>query len=94
PLNQLLEVLLERGFLVPTASEAVGYVPARDIETIRLDELLSRVREAGESHFVRPGQVPALQAVDALMEELQGAQAAHLDGMTLRDLVVQRQPSG
>lgn len=94
PLNQLLEVLLERDFLVATASEAVGYVPARDIETIRLDELLSRVREAGESHFVRPGQVPALQAVDALMEELQGAQAAHLDGMTLRDLVVQRQPSG
>ncbi|BAZ95146.1 hypothetical protein TspCOW1_30300 [Thiohalobacter sp. COW1] len=93
PLNQLLEVLLERGFLVATASEIVGYVPARDIETIRLDELLNRVREAGESHFVRPGQVPALQAVDGLMEELQGAQAAHLDGMTLRDLVVQRQPA-
>ena len=91
PLNELLEVLVERGFLVRTATESVGYVPARDIETIRVDELLGRVREAGESRFVRPGQVPALQAVDSMMEELQGAAAAHLDGMTLRDLVVGQQ---
>lgn len=87
--NELLEILVEQGFLIGTATETVGYVPVRDIETIRLDELLDRVREAGESRFVRPGQVPALQVVDSLMEELQGAAASHLDGMTLRDLVVQ-----
>lgn len=89
--NELLEILVEQGFLVGTAMEKPGYVPARDIETIRLDELLGRVREAGESRFVRPGQVPALQVVDSLMEGLQGAAVSHLDGMTLRDLVVQKQ---
>lgn len=88
PMTQLLDMLVDQGFLSETLTEEVGYLPARDIETIRLEELLNRVRDADESRFVRPGKVKAVQEVDKVMAALNSAAAARLEGVTVRDMVV------
>ena len=43
PVQTMLAELVQDGFLVQTADETVGYVPARDIETITLKGLLDAI---------------------------------------------------
>lgn len=94
PMSQLLDMLVVQGFLSPTvvSRETVAFLPARDIETIRVEELLERVRQADETRFARPGRVKAVQVVDKVMDELQQVSNARLRGMTVRDLVLNSDP--
>ncbi len=84
--NQV-KVLIKSGFLIETASDPVTYVPARDIDTIKLADLLFAIREAGGSKVVNQAVVDALKPVDVLLAELENSVKDQLGGRTLHDLL-------
>ena len=88
PVTQVVEALLDERFLVEVCGNDAAYVPAREIETIRLIELFDAVRRHNESFYLNRKMIQPLATVDGVMAGLQSAWERRLDGMTLRDLVV------
>lgn len=82
----LLDLLLRQGVIV--AAGVDGYHPAREPDTVRLDELLAAVAADGADYLPPPG-CPEEGAVTAVVERLAAGAAAGMDGMTLRDLIEQ-----
>jgi len=93
PVDRLLALLNETGFLERTASEPPAYLPARDIETIRVNELLTVVRRAGETDLLQLERVANLATVDEVVDRLQLAMADELGDLSIRDLVLQEAES-
>jgi membrane protein len=89
PIQSLLTLLKEQGYLERTGDDPPGHLPARDIETIELSALVASVRRAEEGRLVREGRILRLDPVDGIMTKMQGAVDDALAGMTLRDLVLQ-----
>jgi len=85
--QRVLGILLERGYLVETRAEPPVYVPARDVDTVTLVELRDDIRSAGEAELLSRGQLPAIEAVDALEQTVETAVRTALDGRTLGDLL-------
>jgi hypothetical protein len=48
--------------------------------------LLETVRAAGEDRFLRPSGLPAPPPLEELLQRMQDALAASVDGLTVRDL--------
>ena len=88
PVTQVVEALLDERFLVEVCGNDAAYVPAREIETIRMIDLLNAVRRHNESFYLNRKMIRPLAAVDGVIKGLQSAWERQLDGMTLRDLVV------
>lgn len=88
PVQQLLNGLVRSGYLVPTVDDPPAYVPRRDIDTIRLSELMVSVRRAGESPFLKEADLTPLPVVDDLMCTMREARDRALGDRTLKDLVL------
>jgi DNA-binding IscR family transcriptional regulator len=89
PVQRVLNSLVKAGYLVAVPGEATpGYLPAHDIETMRLAELLAAVRQSGESSFLNIRQLPDIDPVDGLLTELEAVPGRILEGRSLKDLVV------
>lgn len=89
PLIQVIAMLREKDYLVETGSEPPAYVPARDIDTISLKELLFSVRRAEEHCLILKGSEENLQNVKKLIEDIETTVANELDNMTLKGLVLE-----
>jgi membrane protein len=88
PVQAILAELVRDGFLVQTADETVGYVPARDIETITLKGLIDTTRGAGREMSVVDGTVHAVPQLDRVMAAVDKAIGESLGGQTLKQLVL------
>lgn len=86
--QNLLALLVDSGYLTPVVSEPEGYLPARDIETIQLSDLLRDIRREGESRFLSRARVAPVPAVDAVINSVEESVCSSISGKTLRDLVV------
>jgi len=82
-----VDALEDSGFLLATADDPVAYTPARDIDAIKLSDLLFAIRAAGESRRVTLQDSEALRPVDGLVSELEEMVRARLDDRTLHDLL-------
>jgi membrane protein len=87
PVQEILDRLESRGLILVTCDEPLRYLPARDIETIELLDVVSAVRlaesgvtEAGERYLSLPG-------VDEVSREVDGAIGGALRGKTVKDLL-------
>ena len=89
PVNQLLVLLKGAGFLERTASEPPAYLPARDIETIHVNELLTAVRQAGETDLLKLDRVASPGPVNDVVDKTRAAVADELGKLSVRDLVLQ-----
>jgi membrane protein len=89
PVESLVATLIDTGYLVETNTEPPALIPARDIATVRIIDLLEAVRAADEERFLRGDQL-AMAPVDALMERLHGAHERALGKMTLREMLEDR----
>jgi membrane protein len=90
-LVELLKSLEARKLIVANQSTPPAYLPARDIETIGLDEVIGAVRGMyGEPPKTRTG----LPAVKALMEQVDEAIVHALHGRTVKSLVLGEQDQG
>ena len=85
--RQILSLLEEKGLLVPTHSDPPAYLPAKDLEIITLDEIISTVRVAGEDSYGPGKSLASIPAVDGIIRSVDAAIAASLEKQTLRDLV-------
>ncbi len=89
PVNQVLRLMTDAGFVAATNEEPPAYLPRRDIETIALADLLDAVRGAGESRLLTVKRLPHQDQVEDTMESVGRAVRQQLGARTLKDLVVQ-----
>ena len=90
PMDALQAVLsaLERGGLVVlTGDDPPCYLPSRDMETITLEKLFTAVRTAGEEDYLGPDAVPVPAELESVMDGMDRAAAAQVQGLTLSAVV-------
>jgi membrane protein len=87
--EEVLGVLAGRGFILAVGGEAGAFVPARDLATIFVADVLEAMRRAYEGDFPLNAKSLAEPAVDGLLGRLDAAAWAVADGMTVRDLIVE-----
>jgi membrane protein len=89
PVSRMLNVLVKGKFLVENIEDSVtSYLPMHDVDSIRLVDILSAVRIAGESRLLGIDQFTPVTAVDGLMTEIHAANKSLLGNRTLKDLVM------
>lgn len=91
PLQRLIRSLVDKDYLLATATDPPGYVPARDIATIRLADLIEDVRSTDETRFLKRERVPSIAAVDAVMARMNQARTEALGETRLSELVVREE---
>ena len=89
PVNQVLQLMMDAGFVAETNEEPPAYLPRRDIETITIADLLDVVRGAGESRLLTVKSLPHQDQVEDTMQSVQRAVQQELGVRTLKDLVLQ-----
>jgi len=88
PLQRLLKLLVDGGFLVSTAEDPPTYLPARDIETILVTDLVASVREAEESDVLAQDRLISIEPVNEVVDRLQTAMAATLSNQNFKSMVL------
>jgi len=89
PVSRMLNVLVNGKFLLENIEDSgTSYLPMHDVDSIRLVDILSAVRMAGESRFLGIDQLTPVAAVDGLMMEIHAANKSLLGNRTLKDLVM------
>jgi DNA-binding IscR family transcriptional regulator len=84
--NLLVTNLVNAGMLIPVAGEVAAYVPAQALETLKLKDLFTAIRRAGETTYLRSDNLPQVTALDELYGDMETAIDRILEGKTLRDL--------
>ena len=89
-LRNILDELVRLGFITETVqeSDATAYQPARALEKIRLHDVIRSLAVDG-ADYSHLRDTPERLAVGGVAEILHDAQQKALEGMTLRDLVLQ-----
>ena len=88
PVHRTIKVLVDAGYLIEIDNEdRPVYLPLRDIENVRLVDVLTDVRSSHESRVLGLQQLTAVRAVDQLMSDLNVAQQTALGERTLRSMV-------
>ena len=86
--HRVIRVLVDAGYLVEiTSDDALVYLPLHDVETIRLIDVITDVRTAGENRVVSAQHLKSLKAIDAVMAEMDSARNSALGERSLRSLV-------
>ncbi len=89
PLNVLQIVLdaLERDHLLTqTGSEPPAYLPARDLGSITVQQVLDTVRAAGEERNLSVSDLNAPPQVEQLLQRIHGALGESVAGLSVADL--------
>jgi len=87
PVEYVLTVLHEQGYLQKTADDPAGFLPARDLATVEVRELLGDVRQAEESRFLNDGCLAVPERVLELSAQARLAVDRELGEVKVRDLV-------
>jgi membrane protein len=89
-LRNILDELVRLGFIAETVqeSDATAYQPARALEKIRLHDVIRSLAVDG-ADYSHLRDTPERLAVGGVAEILHDAEKRALEGMTLRDLVLQ-----
>ncbi|HXH71782.1 MAG TPA: YihY/virulence factor BrkB family protein [Mariprofundaceae bacterium] len=93
PLNvaeAILNKLHARQLILHTGEESAPYVPARDMETIGVNEILDAVRTGDEGQGAVPWRLPAETSVDRLIQARDEAIDRAIQHQTLKELVMSR----
>ena len=88
PVQQVVERLEHRGLLLESCEDSPGYIPARDIETISLDQVIGAVRSPVEDAKIIEERYISLPGVDEISRGIEEGIQKALGGQTLKDLVL------
>ena len=83
--DDALDALGAGGLLALAEEPSRGYLPARDVGTIRLGEILAATRRAHEHRELVPDHLPAEARAEELVQEVEDSAARTLGERTLRD---------
>lgn len=92
-LETVVSRLRDAGLLLGIDDEDESFVPARDMSTILLREIVAAVRDPGQKEDHPEHYVKTVERVDRLMDDVERAMAATLGERTLRDLVAGDAPA-
>lgn len=88
----VLNALRSAGFLAPIQQEPPAYMPARDLRTVSVAQLLEAVRRADEERSLNPEVLAVPESVDAAMERVERSIDEALGGLSVEELAAQSQP--
>lgn len=88
PVARVLGELEDAGYLTATGDEPPTYLPARDIGTIGLFDLLCSVRKSQENRLLDNERLPKLAPVEDVIQRLDGAVGDVLGDQSVRTLVL------
>jgi len=94
PVQDVLTALEDHGFLLQTGDDPPAFLPAKDLENIKLRELLSSVRIAEEASYAIEGKFMLNSEVDLIMQKVDSAIDDALADKTLKSLIVKRSAEG
>ena len=86
--REVLSILEEKDLLAQTQSEPPAYLPAHDLETITLNEIISAVRISGEDAHMASKSLSSIPEINDIMKHIEQAISLSLDKKTLKDLVL------
>jgi membrane protein len=86
--QDVLETLEKNGFIIETGDEPPSFLPAKDIETIVLRDLLNSVRVAEENSYAVEDKFLSQSEVDKIMEKVDSAVGQALGGETIKAVVL------
>ena len=92
-IDAILSAMDESKVLVRTDDEICRHVPARDLESIALKQLLAAVRSADEDPYLNLHELKDEPAVDRLAQDIDEGVAGVLGSRTLRDLIRETDPA-
>jgi len=88
PVHRVIRVLVDAGYLIEIINEDTPvYLPLHDIETIRLVDVMTAIRSAGENRTVSIQKLTPVKAVDQVMSALDASRQSTLGEQTFRSLV-------
>lgn len=85
--REVISILEEKGLLVPTQGEPPAFLPAKDLDTITLNEIISAVRISGEETHGASKSLVSMPEINGIMKHIEQAIILSLDKQTLKDLV-------
>ncbi len=85
-LDVVLDALRHAGLLAEGGDGQCWYLPARDLGTVTVADMLVAVRSAGEERFLRPARLPLPEGLESVVQRVEEATREALSRMTLRDL--------
>jgi membrane protein len=88
PIHEIISLLEQNGFLRETNDEPPAYIPARDMETISLKQLISAVRTGEKEALTVEKKILSKQEVDRFIKKMDNALADAAGHETLKDLVI------
>ncbi len=88
PIHDIVTLLEKNELIVETGDDPPAYLPAKDIETITLNELLDAVRVADSVTLSIEKQVVHIPEVEGVIETLDAAIKETLGEKTLKDIVI------
>jgi membrane protein len=89
PIRNIITQLENSGLVVETADNPPGYIPARDIETIKLRDILKSIRgENTEESFWIESRFLSIPQVDQVIRRIDEAIEKTLGEETIKDLVL------
>ena len=88
PVQNVLSLLERSNLIVETHDEPPAYLPARDIETITLKELLNSVRMAEKGAYLMEHGMHSVQEVEEVLKRFDDALDDTLGDETIKNLVL------
>ena len=91
-LDGVLQELRRRNLLVEVSGDKVAYVPARDLSTIRVDEVWNAIRGAHETRWLSSDRMKIDEATSDMMSKIDDAVSNVIGTTTLKELVADHPP--
>ncbi len=88
PVHDMLALLENRGLIVETGSDPPAYLPARDIETIKLEQILKSVRMAEEDSYPLDESAFSISEIDSAIKKIDDVILNAFGDETLKGLVL------
>jgi membrane protein len=86
--HDVIDLLNKNALIIETADDPPAYVPAKDIETICINDLFNAIRIAEKETALIEKKIVGVSEVDDIIKTLDTAISGALGDKTLRDIVI------
>ncbi|MFQ5787743.1 MAG: hypothetical protein ACE5H1_07145, partial [Thermodesulfobacteriota bacterium] len=90
-IHDLLKQLENDRLILETGEPEPTYIPAKDLETIKLKEIVDSVRKDGEEKSLREKGYPSFPEIDSVIERIDESIHNTLGEENLKNLILSRE---